>query len=439
MTSVVDKLLNIFQQYASFGVRDSSPNEMDGARFSKFCKENGIIGGAITPGRIDIVFAKVKAKGARKIDFEGFLEALRLISLEKHSALPEQEAIRKLFQQVLDTVEGPKVSATVPAAGDGIYAKLTDSRLYTGTHVHRFDEEGHGKGLEGRDSIPVGSGTRPIGLSHPATPGLGRRLDLSDITRPELSRGGTNLSSAHTARQLQQQQQQQGSPSSRPATAGGAPIAPRSPTSAAYDPYAAYAAAASPARVPAPAPAAPAASAFRKDLRSVYLSFALFGSHEEAVRRGVETGEADMDSFHFAKLCRETGVLSGALTPASVDIAFSKVKEKGKRVIDFERFQVALDILASEKFPTLAPEQAFEYVLDQVCSCEGPVAKVSSSPRTTGNVFDKLTDERTYTGMHRARFDDELRRADYHQRHTLGVSIDEPVAGLQFITRPNLR
>eukprot|EP00757_Euglenozoa_sp_SAG-D1_P008031 gene8031-17488_t len=29
-----------------------------------------------------------------------------------------------------------------------IYDKLTDTTLYTGTHQHRFDERGNGRGLE---------------------------------------------------------------------------------------------------------------------------------------------------------------------------------------------------------------------------------------------------------------------------------------------------
>lgn len=35
---------------------------------------------------------------------------------------------------------------------------MTDTSKYTGSHKHRFDEEGKGRGLEGRDSIPKGKG-----------------------------------------------------------------------------------------------------------------------------------------------------------------------------------------------------------------------------------------------------------------------------------------
>lgn len=40
-----------------------------------------------------------------------------------------------------------------------IFDKLTDPSLYTGSHKHRFDDEGRGRGLEGRDSVAKGMGT----------------------------------------------------------------------------------------------------------------------------------------------------------------------------------------------------------------------------------------------------------------------------------------
>jgi hypothetical protein len=43
-----------------------------------------------------------------------------------------------------------------------IFDKLTDPSLYTGSHKHRFDEEGRGRGLEGRDSVSKGLGTGAV-------------------------------------------------------------------------------------------------------------------------------------------------------------------------------------------------------------------------------------------------------------------------------------
>ncbi|EFJ52513.1 hypothetical protein VOLCADRAFT_103013 [Volvox carteri f. nagariensis] len=60
-----------------------------------------------------------------------------------------------------------------------IFDRLTDSSLYTGTHKHRFDENGNGRGLSGRDRISKGSGFIA------GAPGSAV-ADLSQITRPNL-------------------------------------------------------------------------------------------------------------------------------------------------------------------------------------------------------------------------------------------------------------
>ena len=39
-----------------------------------------------------------------------------------------------------------------------IVERMTDTSKYTGSHKHRFDEEGKGRGIDGRDSIPKGKG-----------------------------------------------------------------------------------------------------------------------------------------------------------------------------------------------------------------------------------------------------------------------------------------
>eukprot|EP01135_Chromosphaera_perkinsii_P002247 Nk52_evm33s221 gene=Nk52_evmTU33s221 len=42
-----------------------------------------------------------------------------------------------------------------------VYDRLTSVKTFTGSHKHRFDEEGKGLGLSGRDSIPKGRGFLP--------------------------------------------------------------------------------------------------------------------------------------------------------------------------------------------------------------------------------------------------------------------------------------
>ena len=42
-----------------------------------------------------------------------------------------------------------------------ILERLTDTSKYTGSHKHRFDGSGRGKGLDGRDAPAKGSGMSP--------------------------------------------------------------------------------------------------------------------------------------------------------------------------------------------------------------------------------------------------------------------------------------
>jgi len=58
-----------------------------------------------------------------------------------------------------------------------IFDKLTDTSKYTGTHKQRFDDDGKGRGLEGRDSVAKGSGHIPSAYRG------GDVNDLSQITR----------------------------------------------------------------------------------------------------------------------------------------------------------------------------------------------------------------------------------------------------------------
>eukprot|EP01028_Stygiella_incarcerata_P012601 TRINITY_DN7915_c2_g2_i2.p1 TRINITY_DN7915_c2_g2~~TRINITY_DN7915_c2_g2_i2.p1 ORF type:complete len:188 (-),score=49.37 TRINITY_DN7915_c2_g2_i2:115-678(-) len=70
-------------------------------------------------------------------------------------------------------------------AGESIFDRLTDPSSFHGTHKHRFDKDGKGRGIEGRDRIAKGGG--------PGQPGGGGVSDLSQLTRTGLSKGGTTL------------------------------------------------------------------------------------------------------------------------------------------------------------------------------------------------------------------------------------------------------
>ncbi|RNE98933.1 flagellar associated protein [Trypanosoma rangeli] len=114
-------LENAFYAFASFGGPHSK--EMDNAHFSKMLKETKIIGKAFTSTDADLLFNKVKAKGARKITYAEFAD----------KALPEiATRLKKSVDEVIGTVanSSPEARATKADA-----VKFHDDKnMYTGVY-----------------------------------------------------------------------------------------------------------------------------------------------------------------------------------------------------------------------------------------------------------------------------------------------------------------
>lgn len=70
---------------------------------------------------------------------------------------------------------------------------MTDTSAYTGTHKLRFDEEGKGKGLEGRDSIPKGKGMIPGSVSGQTAYVSGYKEEGKHHSSPKTSKKVFNL------------------------------------------------------------------------------------------------------------------------------------------------------------------------------------------------------------------------------------------------------
>eukprot|EP00898_Chlorokybus_atmophyticus_P006461 jgi/Chlat1/6816/Chrsp51S06562 len=149
----VGSLEELFVAFASFG-GSKTVNEMDGTKFAKLCKDTGLIDKKFTTTvcarthahaptytttpfvtlpyltlvlrqSADIIFSKVKAKGERKITYEGFAKALPLIAAEKGGM--DVEAMKaKLLAAGGPIANGTKAEAV----------KFHDDKsLYTGVHA----------------------------------------------------------------------------------------------------------------------------------------------------------------------------------------------------------------------------------------------------------------------------------------------------------------
>lgn len=73
-------------------------------------------------------------------------------STHRHLRTKAQDVLKKEARQQ-EAAARPKKAHARPVYGEkqpSIFERLTDSRLYTGSHKHRFDQNGVGRGLDGR-------------------------------------------------------------------------------------------------------------------------------------------------------------------------------------------------------------------------------------------------------------------------------------------------
>jgi len=201
-----------------------------------------------------LIFTKVKAKGERRINFQGFRDALSMVARKKNSVNDGEgddvELLGKLLAGKLNVsnqvaastgsdvsdgktdapsptaaagekkspakkkastklktgakspggVKSPGAKARSPkaspaAGGNTIFDKLTDASQYTGSHKHRFDSDGKGRGLAGRDSLSKGG----VGGAYHG----GAVNDLSQIMRTNLHQAPAKGSSPNASKETE--------------------------------------------------------------------------------------------------------------------------------------------------------------------------------------------------------------------------------------------
>lgn len=114
----------IFEAFSStaIGIGDGY---MDGRQFTKMAKDSKILGKKITTTDMDIIFAKVKDKGSRKINETQFVSALQLLAAKKSISLDQ------FVDQIVDA-GGPKFRGT-----RADHVELHDNReTYTGVYAN---------------------------------------------------------------------------------------------------------------------------------------------------------------------------------------------------------------------------------------------------------------------------------------------------------------
>ncbi|XP_061445308.1 tubulin polymerization-promoting protein family member 2-like [Rhineura floridana] len=146
-----------FRRFAVYGDTGATGNDMTGKNFSKMLKECDVMDGKfVTSTDVDIVFNKVKAKGARNINFIEFQQAIKELSGKRFKGKSPEEALQATFM-LMEGKEPANVGATKSITA-GAVERLTDTSKYTGSHKERFDESGKGKGIAGRANLVDNSG-----------------------------------------------------------------------------------------------------------------------------------------------------------------------------------------------------------------------------------------------------------------------------------------
>lgn len=91
-----------------------------------------------------------------------------------------------------------------------------------------------------------------------------------------------------------------------------------------------------------------------------------------------------IDSWEFAKLVRDSGMLDDSLTATDVDLVFLKLKERQEKRITYEQFLVGLAMIAAKRGEETTKVEA------AVAQCDGP------DLHGTRARFNKMHDDKAY-------------------------------------------
>ncbi|XP_025044888.2 tubulin polymerization-promoting protein family member 2-like isoform X1 [Pelodiscus sinensis] len=153
----MSELEKAFRKFAVYGDTAATGNDMTGKNFSKMLKDCGVMDGkAVTSTDVDIVFNKVKTKGARTINFAEFQQAMKELCGKRFKGKSPEEALQAVYA-LMEGKEPANVGVTKATTAGGV-DRLTDTSKYTGSHKERFDESGKGKGIAGREDMTDNSG-----------------------------------------------------------------------------------------------------------------------------------------------------------------------------------------------------------------------------------------------------------------------------------------
>ncbi|CAF1368994.1 unnamed protein product [Adineta ricciae] len=156
-------LRQAFDKYSKFGkthaqLADHNELRIASAQIQKMMKDCSLINTKYTSQLLDNDIARVLGKlttgssepgaphypkGTKTFEIKGF--KLLIDRIAESKGISADEVLAKINQN-----EGPSLTNVTETSNKEITDRMTDTSQYTGSHKERFDEEGHGKGKEGR-------------------------------------------------------------------------------------------------------------------------------------------------------------------------------------------------------------------------------------------------------------------------------------------------
>merc|ERR1712042_328907 len=149
-----EDLKKAFLNFANQGKSGATVQELDNKNWTKMAKDAGLYNKTCSSTDGDITFQKYCGNKAKHINFDTFLKFIDELAPKFFKG--DANAVQKYRQLIVDK-GNPDNKGTKVATGNNV-GKMTDTSQYTGAHKERFDEDGKGKGIEGREDVTANDG-----------------------------------------------------------------------------------------------------------------------------------------------------------------------------------------------------------------------------------------------------------------------------------------
>jgi hypothetical protein len=411
---------DMFVSFCAFGAGQTGSTDMDGRKFAKFAKDCALLDRKkLTTTDIDLIFTRVKLKGKRTINFNGFQEAVRQIAIKK--GMTYQELII-----VASSAGGPGTTNVTKVAGGDQTRFFDDQSQYTGVAARggpdvgsnnvndisslldRSDYDVRGRKIEQPHSQPhrqvtssaAAAASRPHGGGGASTGGIRHAQQMaSNSVGAGMSRGASQRSA--------------GGGSGGGGCCGASAPAPPSPHR--------------PAPAPAPARGGGGGGGGDQQVSMDELYAAVGDSFDRFVSFGGR-GTSEMTGTVFVKMMNDGHVMDSRFTRTDADLIFSQIVKKGQKLPKRAFLEVVLPKVAERK--GLRGGQGLYQLMYQLA---GSGISSSGTKAQSTRFHD---DKSQYTGVHArggpTNVDDSITlanladRSDYDVR---GVKLNQHTGG----------